>query len=176
MSVVADGSGAAATEPFEAFYRREYRQVVGLGFALCGDRGTAEDLAQDAFVAAQLEWSRLVTYDRPGAWVRRAVANRAVSLRRKRSAEQRAAQRWFARRDQRRETDAFLAPEADEFWSTVRALPPRQAQIVALHYLDDRPVSEIASILDCAEGTVKAQLHKARVTLARRLDLEEVRG
>jgi RNA polymerase sigma-70 factor (ECF subfamily) len=176
MSVVADGSEAASTEPFEAFYRREYRPVVGLGYALCGDRGAAEDLAQDAFVAAQLEWSRLQAYDRPGAWVRRAVANRAVSLRRRRSAEQRALQRWFTRRDPRDAGDAFLSPETDEFWHQVRALPPRQSQIVALHYLDDRPVSEIASILDCAEGTVKAQLHKARAALARRLDLEEVQG
>jgi RNA polymerase sigma-70 factor (ECF subfamily) len=51
-------------------------------------------------------------------------------------------------------------------WRAVRALPPRQAQAVALYYVDDRSVAEIAEILRCAEGTVKAHLHKARQKLA----------
>jgi outer membrane protein assembly factor BamB len=41
----------------------------------------------------------------------------------------------------------------------VRSLPRRQAQVVALHYLGDLPVAEIARVLGCAEGTVKAHLH-----------------
>lgn len=41
-------------EPFEDFYRREYRSVVALACSLSGNRGTAEDLAQEAFLAEQL--------------------------------------------------------------------------------------------------------------------------
>jgi len=44
-----------------------------------------------------------------------------------------------------------------------------------LRYVEDRPVADIAEILEVAEGTAKAHLHKARRALARRLtiDLEE---
>jgi RNA polymerase sigma-70 factor, ECF subfamily len=55
----------------------------------------------------------------------------------------------------------------------VRALPRRQAQVVALHYLEDRPVAEIADALGIASGTVKKHLHDGRRELARRLELEE---
>ena len=68
-------------EPFEHFYRAEYRAVVGLAYALSGSRLAAEDIAQDAFIAAHRAWDRVGTYDQPGAWVRRVVANLSVSLR-----------------------------------------------------------------------------------------------
>ena len=51
----------------------------------------------------------------------------------------------------------------------MRALPSRQAQCVALLYLEDRPVAEIGEILGIAAGTVRVHLHEARATLARRL-------
>ncbi len=53
-----------------------------------------------------------------------------------------------------------------EFWEAVRALPARQAQAIALHYLEDRPVAEIAEILGCAPATVKVHLHRGRRALA----------
>jgi RNA polymerase sigma-70 factor (ECF subfamily) len=53
-----------------------------------------------------------------------------------------------------------------EFWDAVRALPARQAQAIALHYLEDRPVAEIAEILGCAPATVKVHLHRGRRALA----------
>ena len=51
----------------------------------------------------------------------------------------------------------------------MRALPARQAQCVALLYLEDRPVTEIGQILGIAPGTVRVHLHEARATLARQL-------
>ena len=72
----------------------------------------------------------------------------------------------------RRHLDA-PPPEVDEFWALVRQLPDRQAAAVALHYLEDRSIAEMAVILDCAEGTAKAHLHKARATLASRLRDQE---
>jgi RNA polymerase sigma-70 factor (ECF subfamily) len=72
----------------------------------------------------------------------------------------------------RRATDQIELPRNDaELWRLVRSLPERQAHVVALHYVDDRSVAEIAKLLDCSEGTVKTHLHRARVSLARALDL-----
>jgi RNA polymerase sigma-70 factor (ECF subfamily) len=66
-----------------------------------------------------------------------------------------------------------LSADDAEFWAAVRSLPRRQAQVIALRYLDDRSVAEIAEILGTATGTVKKQLHDGRQNVVRRLGLEE---
>lgn len=156
-------------ERFEDFYLREYLAVVGLAFALSGSRWAAEDLAQEAFIAAHRNWDRISTYDRPGAWVRRVVANLSVSAFRRRVAEAKALARIAFGQDAMPD---FAAGDP-EFWVAIRTLPPRQAQVVALHYLEDRSVAEIAEILAVTHGTVKRHLHDGRRSLARRLSLEE---
>jgi DNA-directed RNA polymerase specialized sigma24 family protein len=83
--------------------------------------------------------------------------------------EARALTRLAARREPA--LDPLPAENAD-FWRAVRALPHRQAQAVALYYLGDLSIQQTASVLDCAQGTVRAHLAKARRTLARRLNLE----
>ena len=65
-----------------------------------------------------------------------------------------------------------LPAEDEEFWKAVRALPKRQSQAIALFYLEDLSIAEISEILDCAQGTVKAHLHKGRAALARKLGLD----
>ena len=67
-----------AREPFERFYEREYRSVVGLAYALSGSSSGSEDLAQEAFLTAHRNWDRIGAYDKPEAWVRRIVANEGV--------------------------------------------------------------------------------------------------
>jgi RNA polymerase sigma-70 factor (ECF subfamily) len=158
-----------ALPDFEQFYRAEYRPVVGLAYALSGSRIAAEDLAQDAFVAAHRAWDRVGRYDKPEAWVRRVVANLSVSHFRRRAREARAIARFKPRADYL----PHLPAEDQQFWRAVRALPKRQAQAIALHYLEDRPVADIAGILGCAEATVRVHLHKGRETLAQSLEREE---
>ena len=68
--------------------------------------------------------------------------------------------------------DDHSAAEAHEFWTMVRRLPTRQAQVLALHYVEDRPVRDIAELLGIAEGTVKASMHQARERLGRKLETE----
>ncbi len=140
--------------------------MVGLAYALSGSRWAAEDLAQEAFIAAHEQWDRIGRYEAPGAWVRRVVANMAVSLYRRKASEARALARAALHLQ---EALPALDVEDEQFWSEVRALPKRQAQAVALHYLEDLPVAEVAEILDCAESTAKVHLHKARKRLAERL-------
>jgi RNA polymerase sigma-70 factor (ECF subfamily) len=156
----------AVSSSFEQLFNREYRQVVGLAALLVGDRSQAEDLAQDAFAAAYRHWATVSQYDEPGAWVRRVVANRAASSVRRRVREGRAIARLGRRRHPNR-TDPPV--ERNEFWTAVRSLPKRQAQCVALFYLDDRSVSDIASLLELAASTVRVHLHQGRIELGRRL-------
>ncbi len=157
-------------ESFEEFYNAEYTGVVGLAYALSGNRWIAEDLAQEAFLAAHRDWDRICAYEKPGSWVRRVVANLSVSAFRRRLAEAKAFGRLALGQAP---SLAELSAEDAEFWRAVRTLPRRQAQVVALHYLEDRPIAEIADTLGIATGTVKKHLHDGRRELARRLELEE---
>jgi RNA polymerase sigma-70 factor (ECF subfamily) len=160
-----------AERDFEDFYRAEYRAVVALGFVVCGSLESAEDLAQDAFLAAQRAWSRLETYDEPAAWVRRVVINRAVSLRRRWAAEAGALVRLGSQRAPK--PDEHLPLGDAELWAAVCSLPRRQAQVIALVYLDDRSLAEAALVLGCGEGTVKTHLQRGRAALAKRLGVED---
>jgi RNA polymerase sigma-70 factor (ECF subfamily) len=158
-------------EPFERFYEREFRSVVGLAYALSGSRGASEDLAQEAFIAAHRNWDKVGAYEKPEAWVRRVVSNLSVSRFRKRTTEMKALIRFGGLRNETSILPALPA-EAEEFWATVRKLPKRQAQVIALHYLDDLRITEIAEILECSPNTVKVHLHKGRKKLADRLGVE----
>lgn len=154
---------------FTAFYRRELPNLVTLAGAIAGT-GSAEEVAQEALIRAHREWARIARFDKPGAWVRRVTINLARSGKRRQTSERRALSRLAQRR-----VVVAPPPEVDDFWSLVRALPDRQAAAVALYYLEDLSISDIAAALDCAEGTAKAHLHKARHTLARHLSTPEER-
>ena len=153
-------------------YRQEFAAVFALAYVLSGSRSAAEELAQDAFLAAHRRWDAISQYDDPAGWVRRVCANRSTSLIRRRVSEAKALTRLAGRRVVPDE----LPPDDAAFWAHVRKLPKRQGQVVALHYLDDLPVAEIAAILQCAEGTVKVHLHRARTTLAAELRCELTGG
>lgn len=156
---------------FDDWYRETYRPVVGLVFALTGNRAAAEELAQDAFVEAHRRWGTVSTYVDPGGWVRKVAMNKARSGFRRRAAEARAYARHVGRGQA---TGAALPERADQFWAAVRTLPTQQAHVVALHYLEDLPVDRIAEVLEIAPGTVKTHLHRARRSLAERLTPEDL--
>jgi RNA polymerase sigma-70 factor (ECF subfamily) len=166
-----DGESKAVRLPgrFEYFYVQEYPRVVALVYALSGSRVGAEDIAQEAFLRAYRDWDRVGSYDHQAAWVRRVAANLATSGLRRRLVEARALARLAGRRQP---AVAPLPAENAEFWAAVRSLPSRQARAVALYYLEDLSIQQTAVVLDCAEGTVKAHLAKARKALARRLHVD----
>ena len=65
-----------------------------------------------------------------------------------------------------------LTAQDEELWAAVRRLPKRQAQCVALHYLEDRSTAEVAAVLGISEATVRVHLHRARTHLATTLGEE----
>jgi RNA polymerase sigma-70 factor (ECF subfamily) len=159
-------------EPFEVFYEREYHSVVAFAYALSGSWWVAEDLAQEAFLAAHRRWERVGLLERPGAWVRRALTNLAASAVRRRFSEARA----LLRLTSRREPPEPLPDDEVDFLRAVRSLPRRQAQAVALFYLEDWPTAQIAEALGCSDATVRVHLHNGRRALARRLGQHDGRA
>ena len=122
--------------------------MLGLAFVLTGNQWVAEDAAQDAFTAAFRHWRSIVAYDSPGAWIRRVTCNRAASVLRRRVREAKAVMRLAGRAQTSIELD-----EGDEaFWQAVRRLPPRQAQAVALYYMEDYSLRQISKFLTAAKA------------------------
>jgi len=151
---------------FDAFYIATVRRVVLYLFAACGDRSEAQDVAQEAFARAWQHWSKVATYDDPEAWVRsvawRLMINRWRGLR-----------RWLAARARMgppEETTGSPSPDRVAIVGALQQLPPPQRQVVALHYLLDMSVHDIAVSVGVPDGTVKARLSRARTALARLLD------
>src|SRR5262245_39025343 len=143
---------------FDSFYLREFPAIRAVVWALTGNVWTAEEVAQEAFLRAHRDWDRVSGYDEPGAWVRRVAINLATSRLRRHTREIRALARFAGQR-----TDDWQMPDSSrEFWAAVRSLPRQQAAVLALHYYEDMPVADIATVLALAEGTVKAHLHKGR--------------
>ncbi|WP_433301234.1 SigE family RNA polymerase sigma factor [Actinoplanes sp. CA-030573] len=154
---------------FDAFYIATVRRVVLYLYAACGDRAEAQDVAQEAFARAWQRWSRVAGYDDPEAWVRtvgwRLLANRWRGLRRRLAAR--------ARLGPPAEATAGPSPDRVAVVAALQRLPEPQRQAVALHYLLDMPVHDIAVSLGVPDGTVKARLSRARTALARLLDEDD---
>jgi DNA-directed RNA polymerase specialized sigma24 family protein len=154
---VLDGGAALEALPvappvatFDDVYRREYAPLCRLAFVLTGDTGAAEELVQEAFLAAHRRWAEVGELQRPGAWVRLVVVRRAVSWRRRVGAEVRARVRLG-----HREAVEF-DPVTIDVAAAVRALPRRQAQVAALCLLDGW------TVVDAAAGHAGAPGHPDR--------------
>ena len=148
-----------AEAEFSDFFREEFASVVRTAYLVLHDRTTAEDVAQEAFTRLFVNWAKISQYERPGAWVRR-VAIRLAVRHARRDRMRVLLLRWVE--PPRHEPDA----SDPDLMRAIRALPPQQRAAVALHYFEDRPVAEIASMLSCSQATAKVHLFKARRRLA----------
>ena len=150
---------------FDALVAEYMRSAFQMAYRVVGHREDAEDLVQEAFLAAH---QYLDSYDveRPfGPWLMRIVLNRGANLRRSRT-----------RRETEPEVDAVSpAPSALEESERTEArvmltramatLSERQRMIVTLFDVDDMTSTEIGEMLDLSPGTVRWHLHEARRTL-----------
>ncbi|AGL20386.1 SigE family RNA polymerase sigma factor [Actinoplanes sp. N902-109] len=148
-------------DAFDTFYRDTARRLTRYAYGLTGDPGEAQDLVQEAYARAWQRWRRLAGYDDPEAWLR-LVVNRLSSDRWRRIGVRRA----------RAAATAAAPPVAPPSENTVllvgamRTLPADQRRALALHYLLDRSVADVAAELGVAEGTVKSWLSRGRTALA----------
>ena len=154
---------ALTTTSFDDLYRREFPGMVAVATALSGYDG--EDLVQDAMVKALVNWERVQRLERPGGWCHRVLVN----LCRSRFRRRRTAQRYLQRLRHEEATTAGPSPDVLAFWAAVRELPERPRLAVTLHYAGDRPVAEVAEILNVPEGTIRSDLSRARAALVREL-------
>lgn len=164
------GSAAAA----EALARRYWDEVRHVAFLIVRDPAAAEDVAQEAIVAAL---GGLERFDRRRAfrpWVHRIAANRAID---------------WARASGRRgevgidEADdlAAIAGPADggtpqgALGTALAELDPEARALIALRYVLDYRAREIGPMFGLGPGAVRTRLHRALAHLRERLEDEEER-
>ena len=149
-------------EEFDGFMRGRWPAMVRLAYALTGDAGHAEDVAQAAFARAYASWGRVRRAGDPDAYVRRIVINEHRSrFRRHRVAEE-------LRGDLADTPGGSSQPgpeDRSELLDALDRLGPRQRAVVVLRYWLDLSEAETAAALNCSVGTVKSQASRALATL-----------
>ncbi|WP_328334351.1 RNA polymerase sigma factor [Kribbella sp. NBC_00382] len=152
----------AEDESVRELYEGCYRRLVGQLFAICGNRGEAEDAVQEAFVKAVEKPRRFAQVDNPEAWLR------TVALNVLRSRYRRATRfhGLISRQALAPTTTAGLSADRVALVEALRQLPYEMREAITLHHIADLPIREIAAQLGVAEGTIKARLSRGRARLA----------
>jgi RNA polymerase sigma-70 factor (ECF subfamily) len=154
-------------------------RVYRLSLAILGDSGLAEDAAQEAFLRI---WKGLTGFRAQSAlstWIYSIARNTALTAlqsavgRRTLSMEEPSIR--AAAEDGRQESEA-PARAGFDVAAMVAQLPPRQAQVIRLYYMQEKSYEEVALLLDIPMGTVKTLLHRARKELASALAHSTVKG
>ncbi|HVE47935.1 MAG TPA: sigma-70 family RNA polymerase sigma factor [Acidimicrobiales bacterium] len=148
----------------EEFCNRMRLRLVGALVLMCGDRGVAEQLAQDTLVRVWERWGHVSQMESPEGWMFRTGFNLAASWRRRRQAEWRANRRASAATLVQREPD--LA-DVEAVRRSVASLPTRQRAVIVARFYLGYDVAGAASLLGCSPGTVKAATHQALANLRR---------
>lgn len=151
--------------------------VYNLCYRMLGERGDAEDAAQEAFLRAYLNLNRYDTARSFKTWLLSIASNYCIDrLRRRRLS-------WLSLDDEPTETSLSLASDDPEpepltlrreqsvaIQALLHTLSPDYRAVVVLRYWYDYSYAEIADIMDTTESAVKSRLFRARQALADRLD------
>jgi RNA polymerase sigma factor (sigma-70 family) len=179
---------AEAHRAIEAVWRIESARVIATLARFTGDVGTAEDLAQDALLAALEQWPRTGVPDKPGAWLVTTAKRRAIDMFRRRALHDRKAD------DMTREVESHLRhPEAELeaklddhvgddllgllFMCCHPVLSMESRVALTLRLLGGLATDEIARAFLVSEATVAQRIVRAKRTLSEtRVEFEVPRG
>lgn len=169
---------AGSADAFAALVAAHQRYVYNLALRAVGDAGTAEDIAQEAFVRA---WRALPGFRRQSefkTWLYRIVINLCYTRR----------PRLRQELSQLSDDDILDLPdpvsrdpqsqleitERDRFLHRqIEALPPGYRMLITLRFQEERSYEEIAQLMNLPLGTVKTHLFRARAQLRKALETYE---
>jgi RNA polymerase sigma-70 factor, ECF subfamily len=166
---MADDSLAASLRDFERVYRETRGAVYALCLRMTRNAAQAQDCAQEAYVRA---WQGFEAFEQRSAvrtWLHRIAVN--VVLERRRREAARPVEVTDLSWPPEREASLPDTPvEVREIEAAVAALPPGARDVLVLCAIHGYSHGEAAGMLGIAEGTCKAQLHRARELLREKLD------
>lgn len=151
---------------YEQLYQLHVGRIFALCVRMCNDRDMAEDLTQEAFIQAWIKLSKFRGDSAFGSWLYRIATNTVLSYLRK--------QKPFLN-----SLDIDDVPEA-EYRETndeqigleqaISELPDGARAVFVLYSLEGYTHDEISKLLGIAQGSSKAQLHRARQLLKLKLE------
>ena len=138
----------------EALFRLHWPRAHRAAYLVVHDAAAAEDIAQEAFLAAVRNLDRFDRRRPFGPWLHRIVVNRAID--------------WARARQLRGETELVHAvaapgvdaPIDDSLLATLAALPPDHRAVIVLRHLLEYTPGEIAELLGLPRGTVNSRLRR----------------
>ena len=156
------------TRAFERLYREHAGKVYGLCLRMTRDPALAEDCTQETFINAWRALDRFEIRSSLGTWLHRIAVNAALAKRRKATP---VADNVEVDDESAVETEWTLETplEVDEIENAILELPEGARDVLVLSAIYGYSHAETAEMLGVAEGTCKAQLHRARGLLRDRL-------
>lgn len=146
------GSREALTDLYAAHWRRAHRAA----YLVVHDGAAAEDIAQDAFLAALDALDRFDRRRPFGPWLHRIVVNRAIDWGRRE-----ALRRSVGDPDERLAADPPPGTVGEDVMEALAQLPVEQRAVVVLRHLLEYTPGEVAQMLDLPRGTVNSRLRRA---------------
>ena len=149
-------------ELIQDLYLASYQRLVLQLYPVTGDLGEAQEVVQEAFVKLLASPALISGLDNPEAWLRIVALNLARSRRRR----GKILQRLLGRVGARPADVPGASPDHVALMAALRTLPAGQREAIALHYLADLPITEVAELQRVSVGTVKSRLSRGRTALA----------
>jgi RNA polymerase sigma-70 factor, ECF subfamily len=162
-------------EALEELFRRHWRGAHRAAYLVVHDGAAAEDIAQEAFIAAVRALDRFDRRRPFGPWLHRIVVNRSIDWSRARKARREVSGETVELNEAGREVDLAAVADSDRVVAALRALGPEQRAVVVLRYLLEYTPGEIAELLEIPRGTVNSRLRRGLDALARELPEEAAR-
>jgi len=160
------GALAGSDADLEALFRRHWPRAYRAAFLIVHDHAAAEDIAQEAFLAAFRRLDRFDHRRRFAPWLGTIVANRAIDWARARTARRESAHEAPEPEAPR---DRPTGPYSEELLAALAALSPEHRAVVVLRYVLEYTPGEIARALELPRGTVNSRLRRGLDTLETRL-------
>jgi RNA polymerase sigma-70 factor (ECF subfamily) len=158
------------TRAFERLYREHAGKVYGLCLRMTRDTALAEDCTQETFVNAWRALGRFETRSSLGTWLHRIAVNVSLGKRRKATPVVVASDSVEVEAEAVETEWTLETPlEVKEIETAIGELPQGARDVLVLYAIYGYSHAEAAEMLGVAEGTCKAQLHRARGLLRERL-------
>ncbi|GGM71446.1 sigma-70 family RNA polymerase sigma factor [Dactylosporangium sucinum] len=148
-------------EHIGGIYAGSFQRLVVQVYAVTGDLAEAHEAVQEAFVRALTTPKRFGRLQNPEAWLRHVAINVSRTRHRRRRMLEVLLRRIGPPPDVPDPNPQHIA-----LMAALRRLPAGQRHAIALHYLADLPIDEVALTLGVSTGTVKSRLSRGRVALA----------
>ena len=165
------GAQAGSLADLEALFREHWPRAYRAAYLVVHDGAAAEDIAQEAFLAAVRSLDRFDRRRPFGPWLHRIVVNRAIDWARARALRAEVGDGALAAvGDAGGSGEAFSPPVV----AALAALSPEHRAVIVLRHLLEYTPGEIADLLELPRGTVNSRLRRGLDELADRLEGESL--